>query len=1100
MERSGVELPAYRSGVDLLVLGPVEVRNQGVPMSIGGPKQRSILALLIADVGHPVSVDRIIEDVYGDDAPEGARRSVQTLVSMLRRELGDIVKQAGGGYRLEVDTDTIDAVRFEDDVRIAIPLVETDPQAAATVLRDALAMWRGHPYSDIDSRAVLEPEITRLRELRLAALEARIDADLALGRQRELTGELEALTVEHPLRERFRAQHMLALYRCGRQTEALRAFDRARTFLGDEMGLSPSPELCDLEQQILEQDPRLELPISPSVTQRAVLVVDVAELDVSMRVGSRNLELLTETLALVDAAMIRHDVDTPTQRGSAVYASFATVDGAVATVEDVISTTTECSIVPRASIDYGDIELHDSGDIGGPPVRRSAGMVALANPGQVLLSAEANHAAMAGGKSGLVVRSLGTHRIQGLESSQQIFQLVLPGHEGEFPPLRLEANPPPVPTDRRAIPGYELREPIVSDLAGTTYRAYQPSVGREVEVTVIDAAWASEPGFVSRFEVETQLVSRLQHPHVIPLLDHWRDPSGAYLVSMAVGGGTLAERFAGGAGLDVEEGRRLITQIGDALSQAHDVGIVHGALSPHSVVIDDSGNGYLSATGFLVRLAGVAQAYSTYIAPELSQGGSATPASDVYGLGRLADVLLGSSMHGEPGADSRFDAVIQQATAQEAADRYPSMGQFLAALGEGPGRGEHSPGPTSLRNPYKGLAAFREVDFADFFGRSESLTELIRMLGEHDLVAVVGPSGSGKSSLVHAGLIPAVRSGALGSSSHWVVADMFPGSYPLEELESALSRVAVTDPGALIDELGREDRGLARVIKRVLPEGTSLLLVIDQFEELFTLTRDESARDRLLEALLSLAMDERSDTKVVLTLRADFVDRPLQYHEFGEVLKAGTFLLTVPGPDQLIEAIKRPADIVRASWEPGLPEQILDDVAQSPGLFPLLQYSLTELFEARHSDELTFDVYRENGGVIGALASRAEAVFAHLDPTQQALARQLFLRLVTVQSAGEGTRRRARLVELNSLGDPGEVSEVLDAFGAARLLVFDRDPISRSPTAEVAHEALLTIGRGSIDGSTRQARICFFMVVCEMGSRNGRTVMVRPHTFSPAAG
>ena len=99
MERSGVELPAYRSGVDLLVLGPVEVRNQGVPMSIGGPKQRSILALLIADVGHPVSVDRIIEDVYGDDAPEGARRSVQTLVSMLRRELGDIVKQAGGGYR-----------------------------------------------------------------------------------------------------------------------------------------------------------------------------------------------------------------------------------------------------------------------------------------------------------------------------------------------------------------------------------------------------------------------------------------------------------------------------------------------------------------------------------------------------------------------------------------------------------------------------------------------------------------------------------------------------------------------------------------------------------------------------------------------------------------------------------------------------------------------------------------------------------------------------------------------------------------------------------------------------------------------------------------
>ena len=186
--RSGLGPQAYRSGVDLLVLGPVEVRNQGEPVSIGGPKQRSILALLIADVGHPVSVDRIIEDVYGEEAPEGARRSVQTLVSMISSELGDIVQQAAGGYALMVGAEAIDAVRFENEVRSALPIVETDPDTAAMALRDALAMWRGHPYSDIDSRAIVEPEITRLRELRLAALEARIDADLAVGRHRELTG------------------------------------------------------------------------------------------------------------------------------------------------------------------------------------------------------------------------------------------------------------------------------------------------------------------------------------------------------------------------------------------------------------------------------------------------------------------------------------------------------------------------------------------------------------------------------------------------------------------------------------------------------------------------------------------------------------------------------------------------------------------------------------------------------------------------------------------------------------------------------------------------------------------------------------------------
>ena len=379
-ERSGLEPQAYRSGVDLLVLGPVEVRNQGEPVSIGGPKQRSIMALLVAEAGRPVSVDRIIDDVYGDDAPEGARRSVQTLVSMIRRELGDIVKQAGGGYVLEVDAEAIDAVRFENEVRSALPTVETDPEQAATVLRDALAMWRGHPYADIDSRAVLEPEITRLRELRLTALEARIDADLALGRHRELTGELEALTVEHPLREKFRAQHMLALYRSGRQTEALRGFERTRSYLADEIGITPSKELADLEQRILEQDPGLDLPGAPSVTQRAVLVVKVAGGDGSARLAESEREAITEVLALIDETVQRYGGGGGIQRGSAVYASFVNVDEAVVAIEEVMSTAGRAGILPSASIDYGDIERQDSGEVAGPPVRRAAGLVAVAHP------------------------------------------------------------------------------------------------------------------------------------------------------------------------------------------------------------------------------------------------------------------------------------------------------------------------------------------------------------------------------------------------------------------------------------------------------------------------------------------------------------------------------------------------------------------------------------------------------------------------------------------------------------------------------------------------------------------------------------------------
>ncbi len=532
---------AYVSGVDLLVLGPVVVRNHGEPVPIGGPKQRAILALLTAEVGRPVSLDRIVDDVYGEDAPEGARRSVQTFISMIRRQLGDIVQKQSSGYALMVAPDAVDAFRFEDLVRATIPIVATEPELASNSLRDALAMWRGHPYADIDSRSVLQPEITRLTDLRLAALEARIDADLALGRHRELTGELDALVVEHPIREKIRGQHMLALYRSGRQTEALRAFERARLYLADEIGITPSAELSRLEQQILEQDPDIDLPTAASVTQRAVLVVEVAGPDPMALTGPENRESLSGALALVDAAMTRNRADTSTQRGSAIYASFLTVEEAVTTVEEVMAAATD-GVSPRASIDFGDIELHESGDIAGPPVRRSAGMVAVSHPGQVLLSAEANHALMAGGQGGLLVRSLGTYRIHGVESPQQVFQLVLAGQDGEFPALLLDANPPPLPFDRKAVPGYELRQPIVSDLAGTTYRAYQPSAGREVELTVIDAAWAAEPDFVSRFEVETQIVSRLHHPHVVPLLDYWRDPSGAYLVSLTTGGGTLTKR------------------------------------------------------------------------------------------------------------------------------------------------------------------------------------------------------------------------------------------------------------------------------------------------------------------------------------------------------------------------------------------------------------------------------------------------------------------------------------------------------------------------------------------------------------------------------
>jgi energy-coupling factor transporter ATP-binding protein EcfA2 len=793
-----------------------------------------------------------------------------------------------------------------------------------------------------------------------------------------------------------------------------------------------------------------------------VKVVEVADsISLSRLDPAERTSLVQGVAATVAAAVRHHDGEGFEQRGSALYAAFASVDDALAAAgEAVVTSGSAGRIRPRFAVDFGDVEVHEAGEVTGPPVRRGAGLVAAAHPGQVLLSAEAHESLTAGGQSGWMVRSLGSHTISGIDTPQHVFQLVLEGQEAEFPLLLRDAMPPPLPMDRRAVAGYEMRRPISSDLSGTTYRAYQPSVGREVVVTVIDPAWANEPDFARRFEVETQLVTRLQHPHIVPVLDYWRDPAGAYLVTPSVGD-SLVSAALRVSDLDEAQRFRLIQQVGEALAYAHTLGVVHGAVSLDAVTLDESDNAYLSGTAFVLRLAGVPRASSTFSAAGSAHDERVTSATDVHGLGLLASQVLGGESQVGGGSVSPAPPprgladLIDRATTDRPEERFASVDDFLDALGAVVGRQDSVVAFTAARNPYKGLEAFAEADADDFFGRSASVRDLASMVAKHRFVAVVGPSGSGKSSLVKAGLVPAARAGADGSE-HWAVTDMYPGSYPFEELESALARVAVEDPGSVMDELDRDERGLTRAIKRILPADTRLLLIIDQFEEVFTLTRDDTTRDRFLRALVALAADERSDTRVVLTLRADFFDRPLQHPEFGELFKRGMFALTTPAEDELGEAIRLPAAAVGVDWEPGLVDQIVTDVSDEPGTLPLLQYALTEIFATRSTDRLTHADYHAAGGVLGALGARADDVLNHLDSSDQELARQLFLRLVTVQPSGEQTRRRARTVELNAIADPGDIDTVLSAFGKARLLTFDRDPVTRVPTVEVAHEALLT--------------------------------------------
>jgi DNA-binding SARP family transcriptional activator len=243
---------------DFRILGPLEVSDETGPILLGGLKQRAVLALLLLDAGRVVSVDRLVDALWGEQPPRTAVTSLQNFVSQLRKLLGpEILETKPPGYRLNVRPGELDLDRFRSRVEEA-RLAETAERAAK--LRDALALWRGPALADFSFETFAQAHVTHLEELRLATLEERVQADLDAARHSELVGELEALVEEHPVRERLRAQYMLVLYRSGRQAEALEAYQDGRTILVEQLGIEPSRELQQLHGAILRHDAGLQAP------------------------------------------------------------------------------------------------------------------------------------------------------------------------------------------------------------------------------------------------------------------------------------------------------------------------------------------------------------------------------------------------------------------------------------------------------------------------------------------------------------------------------------------------------------------------------------------------------------------------------------------------------------------------------------------------------------------------------------------------------------------------------------------------------------------------------------------------------------------------
>lgn len=615
----------------------------------------------------------------------------------------------------------------------------------------------------------------------------------------------------------------------------------------------------------------------------------------------------------------------------------------------------------------------------------------------------------------------------------------------------------------RSVRGYELRQQAGEGSFGVVYRAFQPAVGREVAVKVVHPRLADTPEFVRGFADEARIIAALEHPHIVPLYDFWRDPAGAFVVMRWMDGGSMADRL--GQTWTRHELARVFVQLADALGYAHSAGVVHRDVKPANVLFDGGGNAYLADFGLAAaaidagagtyRPAVPLEVERPYAAPELLRGEGPTVAWDVYGLG----VLLGQaasadeSRAGDTPLEAGIRQVVDVATAPHPADRYPDMAVFAAALVEAVGP-TVAPSPRRVRrNPYKGLAPFGEADRADFYGRDDVVENLVDLIRGRGLAAVIGASGSGKSSAVLAGLVPQLRDGALPGSEEWSVVGMVPGTDPFEEFHIALRSVAVAEPTTTAADRSRE---LRHAFAAALDGPSSnALLVVDQFEEVFSSRVDETTRRAFLDNLVDLATDRSRRFRVVLTLRADFCDRALAQPGFGELVSEGSLLLAPMRPEQVEEAIRRPAARVGVQVEPGLTAEIVRDLSTAPAYLPLLQYVLSELFERRVEDRLAVHIYRSLGGVHGVLERRAEPTFASLGAGAQSACRQLFLRMVHLGEHGEETRRRLPLSELQGLGRRADVDEALEAFAAARLLTYDRDPLSRTPTVEVAHETVI---------------------------------------------
>ncbi len=1025
-------------GVLFQVLGPFEAVVDGDHVALGGARQGLVLAALVARANAVVSTDRLVDIVWGDEPPESALSTVQKYVYRLRSVVGpDRLVTRPPGYLLRVGEGESDASCFESLLAIASRLGAAGELVEAKSSFDAaLALWRGPAWGELADLDFARGDAVRLEGLRAAAIEDRIEIALAVGRHAEVIGELEAIVADYPLRERPRGQLMLALYRAGRHADALRAYEAYRRYLGEEVGLEPSAHLVQLADAIVLQKPELDwvapaaAPVQgasrhalPSGTVTFLLTDIEGSTALFRRLGHAYVEVLERHRELVRAGVAHGGGVEVNAEGDGLFFAFSSAAGALgAAVSAQGSLATEAwpqeaPVRVRMGLHTGEAEPRD-GDYVALAVHQAARVKDAAHGGQVLLSQATAAAIGEATPAQCSVHSLGTFALKDFDDGVDLFEARHPSLGGPFPAPRIGPGPA-----RHLQP---LPAPLTADT--------QPLVGRANDLEWLEVLW-------QRAVAGERVTAAVYGPRGIG--------KSRLLAEFArrvhAGGATVTYHSGATASLDAT-GELTLTVLDDLSAPNLHVlcpecaGVLIVAASREPPYAADNARELtgLDATGVGALLMHSIEGVTAELGAAVWAETSGNPAL-------VRDVAERLREHDAAGRAERALARIGDATLEARQLRHDVAASVLE-------RGRLAPqardGTALGVCPYKGLARYEEADAPFFYGRERLVAALVARLAADRFVGVIGASGSGKSSLVHAGLLPALSAGALPGSDAWPTCTCTPGEHPLRSLAEAVAPLVNVPGPELARRLDRQLDELGGVLEAAVRgrDGARVVVVVDQFEEVATLCRDQEERERFAGTLVDAVTDPDVPVVLVPVVRADYYGALAVHPELAQMFEQSQVLVGAMSDAELRRAITEPARRAGLVLDDGLVDAVCEDAGPEAAALPLVSTAMAETWVRRDGSTLSLAAYREAGGVHGALACLADDVYGTLDAEGQALARRLFLRLAETGEGTDDVRRRMPREEFTA-GAAGD--EVLNAFVGRRLLVADGGSV------EVAHEALL---------------------------------------------